>query len=367
MFGEPSRPTPKGSQTGAATTLTVGVGGTYADINAAVAAVPGIVGAGGLTGPLVLEVTAGGITTTVTQTLKGFATNGFSTTLQPVAGQGWRDHLKANPTAPKQYNPKYGAFIFTAASLFGQGGNGGNLLNIQVDDFNMVGMQIQATDSNTSTVYWATANCLTSHLDSNIIYGAGYSHNQVVVSASNGSQALNVGGRFTNNLLVGILSSDNAMFGTLFGNWLVAYNTFAMPLSAQQQGTGGGINGVLTCDNNAFIGFGLGTAAPGAETTASAGGVFGGHGAGSTGTNNACSLPVLSSVYRYMETNAVHNALPAQCFVNAGSNVANWDFTLRATSPLRAAATSGAGGVRVDALGHPRNRPDDIGCFAYIA
>jgi hypothetical protein len=359
---------------GPTTTLTIGAAtattaaGTYPDINAAVAAVPGIVGAAGLAGPLVFEVTAGGITTTVTQTIKGFATNGFSTTLQSVAGQGWRDYLKANPTVPKQFNQNYGAFLYTSTNLQGNGGNQGGLLNIQIDDFDIVGMQLQATDSSTATVYWATANCLTSNLDSNIIYCAGYSHNCIGISASNGSLALNVGGKLTNNLLVGTLSSDNAIFGTLFGDWIVDYNTFAMPLSSIQQGTAGGINGVLTCDNNAFIGFGVGPAVPaGTETTTSAGGVFGGAGTGSTATNNACSLAVLSSAWAYMNTNAVLNALPAECFVNAGATIADWDFTLSATSPLKGAATSGAGGIVVDAIGNPRNTADDIGCFAFVA
>ena len=349
----------------------VGSSGTYhaADINGCITALSGVAYAAGVqTDNIDIQVTSGGIIEAATQTVGGYTAGAFSTMVEPVPGQGFRDFLcavsagsctKNNYLAyALTYNPTYGAFVFNPVV----GGAAFATWTVTTNNVTIRYLQwSQATSGSTSPSIIATADAAASlTLDSNIAVTDSETHGAVVIqnATSAGTSVLTV----TNNVFVGFSNYDNYMITA--NKAFLYYNTFAMPLSAYGAGACGtfdyqaGSNSVVS--DNACIGFGLGTYTNGFQ--------FHTNGLGDSGTNNAGSLATFMS--SPFNTAAVVSCLPtggSAAFVNAGATIWQWDFRIGTSSCLKGAATSAAGGITVDILGRTRNSPDDIGAWAYIA
>ena len=104
-------------------TLTCGVGGTYSDINAAVAAAqanPAIVAGGKAQQDITWAVKAGGVISPIKQSIGGIAANGHALLLTAAPGEGFRDHPHAL-TNPLQFNEKHGAFVRSTVNTYDSG------------------------------------------------------------------------------------------------------------------------------------------------------------------------------------------------------------------------------------------------------
>jgi hypothetical protein len=160
----------------AAVTLTCGVGGTYSDINSAVAAAqanPAIVAAGKAQQDIIWAIKARGVTTDTMQTVAGIAANGHNLLLTAAPGEGFRDHPHAL-TNPLQYNEDFGAFVHCTSNTY----DGGIVLNADITVF---GLQFTRFSSAAAAppagvvgVNSPTANSLV--WDSNILFFRGRGH-----------------------------------------------------------------------------------------------------------------------------------------------------------------------------------------------
>lgn len=109
---------------------TVGSGGTHTDLNAWVAyVVANYVSGGNLTDNVEALITAGGLSVSAQQIISGWNPNGFTTTIKPNTGAGFRDNANARTTNAIYYNTGYGAYL---NSTYNSGSSAGALA-VRVD------------------------------------------------------------------------------------------------------------------------------------------------------------------------------------------------------------------------------------------
>jgi hypothetical protein len=352
-------------------TFTAGVGGNYADINAAVAAIcggaQGVV-TGGCPGGtqvknVVIQVTGGGITTSTLQNITGWTAGIFSTTLEPDAGGGFRAYLNANPSSPLYFNTTYGGFILqTAANTDG--------LDVNVNNFTMFGIQLeQSANTGSQSGLLLGTNALVATLDSNIIvaHGAVHIHPEVFFTASGGAPLVK------NNVIFGLDTTDSLDL-TANTNINAYYNTLVMPVSVSNQGAGILIasNGAVTVENNLALGFGsCGSGVSGGNNTGE-GYIFNGGGvANITASNNVTCMPDFNSngsgVFAFGATSGSSFQLDGQVAAVLATEITGpYDARLASTSvKAHGTALPGAGGITVDILGRTRNPYlDDAGAYS---
>lgn len=121
---------------------TVGSGGTHANLNDWVTYVTtNLVSGGNLTDNVEALITAGGLTVSAQQIIQGWNANGFTTTIKPNTGAGFRNNANVRTTNALFYNTSYGAFI---ASSFNPGNNDGAVA-IRVDKCRVLNLQMKGT------------------------------------------------------------------------------------------------------------------------------------------------------------------------------------------------------------------------------
>jgi hypothetical protein len=350
-------------------TFTVGVGGAYADINAAVAAIcAGAQGAvtGGCPGGvqaknIVFQVTSGGITTAVLQNITGWDAGIFTTTLEPDPSGGFRAYLNEHPDNPLYFNVAYGGFILQTA--------GNDALDVNVNNFAMLGIQLMNSSGNSSSDgLYLGSNVAVATLDSNIIVASGaiHTHPEVFFTASGGAPLVK------NNIIFGLDTTDSLDL-TANSNINAYYNTFIMPVSTSNQGAGMLIaaNGAVTVENNLALGFGYcGSGSVGGNNTGE-GYIFNGGGVGNiTASNNVTCMPDFvnngNQPPAFGGRGALFQSDGQVRAVLATEIVGPFDGRLAATSvKAHGTALPLAGGITTDILGHPRNPYlDDAGAYS---
>lgn len=351
-------------------TFTVGSGGAYTDINAAVAAIcAGSQGAvtGGCPGGsqvknIIFQVTAAGLTTATLQTIDGWNAGSFTTLLEPDASGGFRAYLNAHPTSPLYFNTAYGGFILQTANNDG--------LYVNVNNFTMFGIQLMqgsGSGGNKGLYIGTSASVVT--IDSNIIVASGTTHTNpdVFFAASSGAALAK------NNVIFGLDNIDSLTL-TSNSNINAYYNTFVMPSSISNQGAGMLIasNNPVTVKNNMALGFGsCGSGGPGGNNTGE-GYIFNGGGTPQiTAANNVTCMPDFVN----------NGAPPPPAFGGSGylfqldgqvgavlTTEINGSYDARlATTSVKAHGTAipGAGGITTDILGRTRNPYlDDAGAYS---
>jgi hypothetical protein len=243
------------SASAGAATYTVGLGGTYADINAAVtaicagtgSAVTGTCGASATqTANIILQVTINGITSSTTQTISGWTAGSFTTTITFVPGSGFAATLAANSAYPLWYDATKGAFIADS--------NGTTCLIIGVDAVTISGLQIRCNGGSTQVGIQAQSPNTALTLTGNIIVYDGSTHSAPGILTLNNNSTINA----YNNLIIGTNTTDAmgiATNGT--GDIINAYyNTIGMQTATINQGAGL-YSGTINAYNNAFVQIGI--------------------------------------------------------------------------------------------------------------
>jgi hypothetical protein len=349
-------------------TFTVGAGGTYADINAAVAAIcAGAQGAvtGGCPGGtqvknISLQITSGGITTSTLQNITGWNAGVFTTLLEPDSSGGFRAYLNVHPASPLYFNTAYGSFILQTGA--------NDVLDVNVNNFTMFGIQLMNSSNSSAVVGFAAGvNATAVTLDSNIIVSSGSTHSFPDVSLGANGTAL-----VKNNVIFGLDTTDslNLIANT---NINAYYNTFVMPVSVSNQGAGLLVttSGAVTVQNNLALGFGYcGSGHPGGNNSG-AGYIYNGGGiAKITASNNVTCMPDFvnngSLPAAFGGQGALFQLNGQVGAVLATEIVGPHDARLAATSiKAHGTALPRAGGITTDILGHPRNAfLDDAGAYS---
>jgi len=216
----------------AALTLTCGVGGTYSDINTAVAAAqanPAIVAGGKAQQDIIWAIKARGVTTDTMQTVAGIAANGHRLLLTAAPGEGYRDHPHAL-TNPLQYNEDFGAFVRSTTNNYDSG------IVLQAD-ITVFGLQFAkfssvapAPPGGVVAINTPTPNSLV--WDSNILFFRGRSHKAPGLYVERG-------GTIRNSLFYGSDPVDALCIYIANGVSKVHFCTLAaMTVSANYQGAG---------------------------------------------------------------------------------------------------------------------------------
>lgn len=345
--------------TGATEFYAAGSGGTYADINAAVtavcagtgAAVTGSCPGGTQTKNIVIEIVAGGITSSAAQqTIDGWTAGTFTNVLQPDYGGGFRKYVNFNGGAA-YYNTTYGSYL--------QVSGGYDTLHVNVNNFTMFGIQSENTADAIGIVF--EANALNATIDSSMIFWTGYTHTEPGVITPTSSVVT-----IKNTIIDGLDTSD-ALTTVYQGSQInMLYDTLFMtgPTLLDQ---GGGIffynnpTSSSIIENVAAMGFGSCGGGSGGEANAYD---FSAGGGAVTGSNNTSCFPSPGSSFSVVPTlytNAQFNAVTATEFVSAT------DFHLAPGSAhMRGCALVHAQGITVDMFGNPRSGTyDDVGAVAY--
>ena len=242
----------------AAKTYTVGVGGEYPDLNAAVAAAladPAAVRDGEQRQDIVFAVTGAGIRATTPQKLAGWRAGAFTTTLRPVAGQGFREYLRAHPDRPLFFDASYGAFL-TVDDPAG-------CLQIDVANATIFGMQISCTGGPGQIGPGFTAS--PGVLDSSIVLWQGYAHLApgVTMTAEGGTL------RVQNSLIVGTDPRDSMTIAAAGNARIFSYDTILAMAGPATTNQGAGIfSGVHVIMNTAAFNFGSCSGGTGGENNA---------------------------------------------------------------------------------------------------
>ncbi len=216
----------------AAVMLTCGPGGTYSDINTAVAAAqanPSIVAGGNAQQDITWAVKARGITSDNTQTIAGIAANGHKLLLTAAPGEGFRDHPHAR-TNPLQYNESFGAFVRYTANTY-------NTCIVLKADITVFGLQFSkfspaAPTPQGSVAYVESPTKSPIAWDSNILFLRGRGHNASGLVIQHGAA-------ISNSLFYGSSPFDVLCIFIIWGPAKTYFCTLAsMTVSSTFQGAG---------------------------------------------------------------------------------------------------------------------------------
>lgn len=350
-------------------TFTVGAGGAYADINAAVTAicagaqgvVTGTCGSGAVQAKnVVFQVTSGGITTTTAQNITGWTAGIFTTTLQPDPSGGFRAYLNAHPTSPLYFSTTYGGFILQNGTA--------DALDVNINNFTMFGIQIKGITNPSYDGIFFGANATVVTLDSNIIVASGAIHTnpEVYFSGSGGAPLVK------NNVIFGLDTTDSLDL-TANTNINAYYNTFVMPVSISNQGAGLLVasNSPATVQNNLALGFGacgVSGHPPGGNNTG-LGYIWNGGGSPNViAANNVTCFGDFA--YNYSGKPFPQSTVfqvNGQINADLLTEIQGLHDARLATTSIKAHGTAipAAGGITADILGNPRNPfLDDAGAYS---
>lgn len=333
-----------------------GSGGAYADLNACVAAAkadPAVISGGQQRQNITYQITTGGITTAVPQSVSGYTAGGHTTTITFDSSGGFRAALRAHLAAPLYFNPAYGGFIL-------QNGNGVAGLTIDVANTTVFGIQIeQSTGSAFGIAFGGAATAAV--VDSDIVVYGGATHTTpgIIFVATTGAVPV-----VKNTLVVGT-NTDDTLTLVSFNGINSTDNTLVMtgPTLRNQGAAIYVYSGPATnIFNTAAMGFGRCGGGAGGQNSAYD---FLGSGA-MAGSNNATCFARFGGDGVYPGNTSPFRRDGQVSASTATEFVSATNYRLAPSSiHLRGRGKPAAAGITVDILGNPRNRPDDIGAIAY--
>ena len=356
---------------GGAGTYSIGSGGTYADLNAALAAAlltPSDINSSGLQQrDIHFQITAAGMTVSNSfQNLEGWNPNGFKLYIEPAPGAAWQSGYSiANPLNPAT---QYGASLILNGTSTIWVGTGTTMAvvfrNLQIFNTGKFG-----NGSNYGPIV-GIGNVLsgsTFEFDNNLFYWDGNSHYAPAIgwgwypSGQDTSIEANVTFITRNNIIYGLEAVDN--IGMLI--YATGGGPGGGPLSNHynnlilKQGTTGGLglqvsNGLSNIKNNSFCNYYYASSPD--DITIS----YDTYGSYPNVSNNATSGPSFND--SRLTTNQLLNATAALCFNSP--TITSTDLRLTSGSPLKGAGVLDAVNNPTDILGRTRSSPDCIGPWA---